>query len=87
MAVVWIPALMSDLVGGQAQVEVAGATVGQVIDEIDRLHPGVRDRLCKGDRLVPSIVAYVDGRRAALGLSQPVEDKSEIRFLPLASGG
>jgi molybdopterin converting factor small subunit len=87
MAFIWIPALMRDLTNGQAQVEIDGLTVGDVIDHLDLLYPGVKKRLCTGEKLVPNIVAYVDGKRALLGLSQPVEQDSEIHFMPLASGG
>ena len=33
---VWIPPLMQRLTGGQKQVHVAGRTVRQVIDNLDR---------------------------------------------------
>ena len=87
MATVWIPSLMRDLTGGQAQISVPGETVGDVIAALDRAYPGIRDRLCKGDRLNPAIMSSVDGRAARLGLLEPVEEQSEVIFLPAVAGG
>ena len=84
---VWIPSLMRDLTGGKARVSVPGRTVGQVIDALDLAYPGVKRRLCRGDRLDPAIAVFVDGRVAPLGLSEAVEEGSEIRFLPAVGGG
>ena len=87
MAVVWIPSLMRDLTGGKERVSVPGETVGHVIAALDDAYPGIRDRLCKGDRLDPAVAVSVDGRIARLGLLEPVEERSEIHFLPAMAGG
>ena len=87
MASVWIPSLMRDLTGGREQVSAPGATVGTVIDALDGVYPGIKARLCEGDRLVPTIVATVDGRSARLGLMAPVEERSEVHFLSAIAGG
>jgi molybdopterin synthase sulfur carrier subunit len=87
MATVWIPALLRDLTSGQETVTVPGSTVRQVIDELDRLYPGMRDRLCDANGLRPGIVAAVDTEVARLGLGQPVGDQSEVHFLPAIAGG
>jgi molybdopterin converting factor small subunit len=77
---------MRDLAGGQESVEAPGQTVGQVI-ALERAYPGLQARLCEGDRLDPAIVAHVDGKVARLGLSETVEERSEIHFLPAIAGG
>jgi len=87
MATVWIPSLMRGLTGGQESVEAAGETVGQVIAALERAYPGLQGRLCDGQRLNPAIVARVDGKVARLGLSETVEEHSEIHFLPALAGG
>jgi molybdopterin synthase sulfur carrier subunit len=87
MPTVWIPSLMRNLTGGQEHVSAPGGTVGQVIDALDLAYPGIKRRLCKGDRLDPAIAAFVDGRIARLGLSEGVTEGSEIRFLAAAGGG
>lgn len=59
----------------------------QVIDNLESEYPGIKARLCRGDNLVPYVFVLVDGRRAPLRMSQPVEEQSEVHFLPAASGG
>ena len=87
MAVVWVPALLRDLTGGRETVTVPGATVGDVVEALDRLHPGVRGRLCDGDALRPGVAVAVDTELSRLGLRQPVSEQSEVHFLPAVSGG
>jgi molybdopterin synthase sulfur carrier subunit len=87
MATAWIPALLRDLTQAQSHVEAPGRTVGQVIDALEAAYPGLRDRLCDGDRLVTGIAVAVDGRIAPLGLLASVTDQSEIHFLPSVGGG
>ena len=87
MPTVWIPSLLRDLTGGEERVSVPGGTVGQVIDALDLAYPGIKHRLCKGDRLDPAIAVFVDGRIARLGLSEGVAEGSEVRFLPAVGGG
>ncbi|MGH2353081.1 MAG: MoaD/ThiS family protein, partial [Chloroflexota bacterium] len=87
MPTVWIPALMRDLTGGETTVTVPGASVRQVIENLEVVHPGIRSRLCQNDRLHPSINVAVDGVVTRLGLRQPVGETSEVHFLPAVSGG
>jgi molybdopterin synthase sulfur carrier subunit len=87
MARVWIPPLLRDFTGGQETVTVAGARVSQIIEEMERLYPGIKARLCDGGGLRPGIVVVVDTAVAALGLLQPVGPDSEIHFLPAIGGG
>ena len=49
MVVVWVPAQLRDVTQGRQTVTVPGATVRQVIEELERLYSGVRDRLIDGD--------------------------------------
>jgi molybdopterin synthase sulfur carrier subunit len=86
-ALVFIPALLRDLTGGRDSVRVPGHTVAEVVDALDRLFPGVRGRLCDGDRLRPGVAVAVGTELAPLGLLQPIPLNSEIHFLPAISGG
>lgn len=87
MPVVWIPSLMRDLTQGVEQVVVPGATVRQVITNLDQIHPGFRARLLKDEQLVPHVAVIIDGQESHLGLSEHVTEDSEIFFLPAMSGG
>ncbi len=87
MATVWIPSLLRELAGGQASVEISGSTLGEVIAALERDYPGIHDRLCVGQEIHPTIAVHVDGRIAELGLREPVQEESEILFLPAVAGG
>ena len=87
MATVWIPPQLRDLTGGQETVTVAGANVRQIIAEVDRVFPGIRERLCDGDGLRSGIAVAVDTQVARLGLLQPVGETSEVHFVPAIAGG
>lgn len=87
MAVVWIPSLIRHMTDGRQSLVVQGYTVGEVIDEIDRAHPGVKDSLCENGRLKATVMIAVDGVAKPLGLAQPLKDDSEIAILPAVSGG
>jgi molybdopterin synthase sulfur carrier subunit len=87
VATVWIPSLLRPLAGGRRQVTAAGGTVGEIIAALDRDFPGMRERLCQGDRLQPGIAIAVDGETATLGLLEPVRPESEVQILPAIAGG
>jgi sulfur-carrier protein len=87
MALVMIPALLRDLAGGAASAWVPGASVREVIDNLETLYPGVRERLCEGGRLRPNINVIVDGAASPQRLRARLQENSEIHFLPAISGG
>ena len=87
MATVYIPALLQSLTGGHSRVEIEGATVRQVIDNLERAWPGIRERLLDDNRLRSTISVAVDGEIAPLGLMEQVGEASEIHFVAAISGG
>ena len=87
MAVVYIPSLMRPLTNGQERLDVTGATVRQIIQELDRQFPGIQARLCQGDELQPGLAVAVDGHLSTRGLSHKLQPTSEVHFLPAISGG
>lgn len=87
MAVVWIPALLRDLTGGQERVMVPGETVRQVIENLNERFPGIRDRLVEGNRLRPGIAVMVDGELSREQLRRRLAETSEVHFVPAISGG
>jgi len=87
MAMVWIPALMRDLTGGLDRVEVPGRTVREIVDNLGADYPGMRERLCVNEQLSPRLMVVVDGQVSTLRLNQPVQDDSQVRFVPVMHGG
>lgn len=84
---VFIPPAFRSLTGGSSDLDVAGATVRQLIDELDARFPGLRQRLCDGDDLKPGLSVAVDGHVSGLGLLARVQPDSEVHFLPAIGGG
>jgi sulfur-carrier protein len=87
MAVVRIPALLRDLTGGATSLQVSGATVREVIRNLEELYPGVQARLCENEMLRPNISLVVDGAVSQQRLRHKLQETSEIHFLPAISGG
>jgi sulfur-carrier protein len=72
--------------GAERRVDVAGATVFEVVVALDRQIPGVRDRLVDaGPTIREHLNVFVDGERA--GLATPVGPSSVVHVIPAVSGG
>ena len=87
MPIVYIPALLQGRTGGEPAVEVEGATVREVVDNLEKACPGIRARLMDQDRLRPNISVAVDGRISPRGLLERVSPSSEIHFMAAIAGG
>ncbi|MFH1141829.1 MAG: MoaD/ThiS family protein [Chloroflexota bacterium] len=87
MPEVWIPTMMQHLAGGQQRVQVPGRTVRQAVDHLVDLFPEMKDLLCRDNEIMPGIAVVVDGEASGLGMLQPVNEDSEIHFLPAIGGG
>ena len=87
LPVVGIPSLLRDLTNGQRSLAIEGDTIRDVIDNLDKLYPGLKERLCDGDRLRPSIAIIVDGHTSTLKLRERLQESSEVHFVISISGG
>jgi molybdopterin synthase sulfur carrier subunit len=89
MPEVWLPPKMQRLTGGKQTVQVAGRTVRQVIENLERAFPGLKAELydVEEDILMPGLAVVVDGETSQLGLLESVREESEIHFLPALGGG
>lgn len=83
----FIPGPLRSLTGGQAEVAVTGATVRDLVVQLEQQFPGIRQRLCTGDELSPVLQVSVDGTFSRRGLDAPVRPESEVHFLPVFGGG
>ena len=89
MPEVWVPPRIQNLTAGRQQVVVPGATVRQVINNLEREYPGTRELLMdmEEDDLLPGLAVVVDGETSLLGLLERVQENSEVHFLPAIGGG
>ena len=83
MATVFIPTMLQKMAGGVKQVEFEAKNVRQVIEELDRLYPGMKDKLVEGGAIRPNLAVAVDGEVARMGLLQKVGKIARFTsFLP-----
>ncbi len=89
MAEVWIPPQMQKITGGLEQVQVPGATVRQLVNNLDQQFPGLKALLYddEEDDIMPGLAVIVDGEASQLGLLERVSETSEVHFLPAIGGG
>jgi molybdopterin converting factor small subunit len=82
-----LPAALLNLFPGAARrTEMRVANVAEMIDELDRRWPGMRDRLCDSTPAIRRhIRVFVDGERATLDSRLP--PGAEVFVLTAMSGG
>ena len=90
MSVVKIPTVLRPQVGGNKEVELAGATVGAVVDALTAQYPSLKSQLLTADGELNRFVnVYVNGQdvRYLDGLATAVAERDEVRLLPAMAGG
>lgn len=87
MPTVFIPSLMRKLTDGQDRVEVQGTTLRQVVDNLDKDYPGLKELIVEEGRVRPGLQLAVDGVLSATGLMGKVPAGSEVHILPALGGG
>ena len=87
MTTVRIPKPMQVYSENKEVVHVGGKNVRQLINELEKAYPGMKDALVEDDKLKPDIAVMLDGKITKLGLLQPVSEENEVIFIPAISGG
>lgn len=87
MATVFIPSLMQKLTDGETRVTVAGQSVREIVNNLDEMYPGTKERLVDKFKIKTGITVAVDGEISPIGILAKVGDDSEIHFLPAVGGG
>ena len=87
--IVRIPTPLRTLTGGNDEVTAAGGTVGEVIEDLERKHPGIRDRLLdeKGVRRFINIYVGEEDVRFSGGLKTELKAGDQISIIPAIAGG
>ncbi len=88
--VVKIPTQLRASAGGEASVDVSGATVAEVLEALFERHAELRERLCdEHGELRRFVNVYVGGEDIRFGaaLQTPVADGAEVQILPAVAGG
>ena len=84
-----IPTPLRSLTEGKDEVPAAGATVREVIEDLEKKHPGMKERLCddKGVRRFVNIYQNEEDIRFLDGLDTQVKDGDAISIVPAIAGG
>jgi molybdopterin converting factor small subunit len=84
-----IPTILRTFTSGEKAVQGAGDTLGEVIDDVEARHPGLKDRLVEADGLRRFVNVYVNDEdvRFTGGLSAPTTDGDVVVVLPAVAGG
>ncbi len=90
MPTVRIPAPLRKLTGDQRMVQASGATLADLVADLDRRFPGIKGRIMNADGQVHSFVnIFVDDQdvRFLQGLATPLREETEIAIIPAMAGG
>ena len=90
MPSVLIPTPLRKLTNDLEEVSAAGANVGELLDNLDKAFPGLKDRVCDEAGAIRRFVnIYVNGEdvRFLDEKATVVKDTDEISIVPAIAGG
>jgi sulfur-carrier protein len=85
-----VPTPLRRFTGGEGEVPADGASVRQVIEDLEKRHAGIRERLLddKGEiRRFVNIYLNGDDVRFLESLNSKVKDGDDISIVPAIAGG
>ena len=85
-----IPTPLRSYTGGEAKVGGSGATVGEVLADLDARFPGLGDRIREPDGEIRRFVnVFVNGEnvRKLQGAATPLKGGDEVGIIPAMAGG
>ena len=90
MITIRIPTTLRTLTGGESEVQVEGATVGEALASLEAAHPGFRERLFDDEgalRRFVNVFVADDDVRYLDGIETAVPEDGEISIIPAVAGG
>ena len=90
MIKVRIPTPLRPMTGGKGELELAGNTVSEIIDNLGSAHPGIKERLYdeQGEvRRFINIYVNEEDIRFLTGKDTPLKDGDEVSIIPAIAGG
>ena len=85
-----IPTILRTYTGGDSEVSADGATLAEVLDDLEAHHTGIRARVLDDNGALRRFVnVYVgnDDVRFLDGLGTPTPDGTQISIIPAVAGG
>ena len=89
MSLVRVPPVLREEAGGARQVEAAGSTVRELLEDLVGRLPALGEKVYDGADIRPYVNVYVDGEdvRTSGGLDAPVRADATVVLLPAMAGG
>ncbi len=87
---VHIPSPLRLLTGGQAELQLPASSLAELIDLLERDHPGIKKRLCEDSgELRPFITIFVNEKdvRFSSGLNTSLRDGDDVVIVAAIAGG
>ena len=85
-----IPTPLRKLTNGQDEISAEGKTVKEVIDDMERQYPGIKERICEGDgKLRRFVNIYVNDEdiRFKNNMDTEIKTGAEVSIIPAIAGG
>jgi molybdopterin converting factor small subunit len=85
-----IPTPLRSATSGASEVAVDASNVREMIEDLDRKHPGIRARLCEDSGEIRRFVNVFVGDediRFMQGLETPTPDGVQVSIIPAVAGG
>ena len=85
-----IPTPLQKITGNQAEVDIQASSVKQLIDVLEKNHPGIKDRLCDSNGKVRRFINVYLNEEDIRFLKQEetaLKDGDEVSIVPAIAGG
>ncbi len=85
-----IPMLLQKLTQNRAEVVGNGSTIGELIDDLEKKFPGIKERICDETGKVRSFISIYVNEENVRFLQKgetPLKDGDEISIIPAIVGG
>jgi molybdopterin synthase sulfur carrier subunit len=85
-----IPTPLRKITKDQDEVTAEGTTIAEVIEDLEKNYPGIKERICEPDGSLRRFVnLYLNDEdiRFMDNLSTPVKDNDELSIIPAIAGG
>jgi len=85
-----IPTPLRKITKDQDEVTAEGNTIAEVIEDLEKNYPGIKERICEPDGSLRRFVnLYLNDEdiRFMDNLETPVKDNDELSIIPAIAGG
>ncbi|NQU94693.1 MAG: MoaD/ThiS family protein [Candidatus Omnitrophica bacterium] len=85
-----VPTPLQKLTGNRAEVEVNGKNVGELIENLEKDFPGIKERICDDQGKVRRFINIYVNEEDVRFLKQdatPLKDGDEVSIIPAIAGG